>query len=242
MTDACWFVPEIHDVHPGTADATARLLDRLPESARTQTVFCIVPDWDGRGPITSDRAFLARTVAAGGERVLHGLTHNVGENLWNRLRYGTPNHAEFSRLSEDDARRRTERGIAIFTEAFGDPPAWFCAPRWQQSAAATAVLCRSGLGYMLRDRCVGADGQVLAMPAIWFDEGRRAWASRAAAPLRGRRIGRLVRAGTPFRLVLHPGDLDDRRVAAELDGVLAALAAGGWASRSLSGALAETTR
>ncbi len=223
------YVPEIHDVCPPLASRLDALLEMLPDTARPAAALLVVPNWAGDYPLHAYPDLVDRLKAHPGEKVLHGFTHTLGPDWWNWLAYGTEQHAEFARLSEDDAAERIIKGVIIYERCLGTRPRWFCAPRWRQNAGTAAALARSGLyGYMLKERCVTLDGRSIPVPAFQFDEGRRRMRRAAARYLRARQARRLLAAGESFRLVLHPSDLDDRVVRREIADLIGRLHREGW--------------
>jgi uncharacterized protein len=223
------YIPEIHDVHPGMECELDRLLAALPVSARSLSALLVVPDWGGRHPLDAHPAFVSRLRDFPGMKVLHGLTHSLGHDGWNRIFYGTENHAEFAALSAVAARDRLTMAIMRYQEAFQKSPSWFCAPRWQQNAAVRRTLAEMGFeGYMLGSRYEKVDGTRLSVPAICFDDGGHAWRHAAGRVQRGFQIRRWLAAGTPFRLTLHPNDLSDPQTWAQATGLITALEENGW--------------
>lgn len=223
------YIPEIHDVHPGMEGGLDRLLELLPASARIKATLLVVPDWSGCQSLTRHPGFSSGLRDFPGPKVLHGLTHSLGRDWWNTLAYGTENHAEFRGLDMAAARRRLDEGSRIFEDALGERPTWFCAPRWQQSAAVTQVLGGMGFtGWMRSDRYERISGGSLAIPAICFDEGSHAWRRAGGRMMRAVRIRRWLARETPFRLTLHPRDLHDPQTLAQITGLVSALEDKGW--------------
>lgn len=232
------YVPEIHDVHPGMAPLLDRLRDLIPEAGRDRIAWLVVPNWQGRHPIEADPAFAARLRALPGTMVLHGWTHSLGPEFWNRLLYGHDDRSEFRALSEAEAEDRLSRGLAALEGALGARPRWFCAPRWQQGAGAEAALRRLGFGAWMRTgELVGRDGRTSRLPAINFDEGERTWRNRAGTWLRRPLIRRHLATGRPFRLALHPDDLGRPTVLAQIEELCRGLERGGWRALSPDEAL-----
>ncbi|MBX3529213.1 MAG: DUF2334 domain-containing protein [Rhizobiaceae bacterium] len=223
------YVPEIHDIHPGMRRELDAMIDVLPQAALPAAALLVVPDWMGRSPIAADRAFCAAVSTLPGEKVLHGFTHSLGPDFWNWLFYGHDNRSEFARLGRDEAAGRLATGLRAFLEAFGIAPRWFCAPRWQQSAAATEALKEAGIGaWMTTGALVSAGGRRAALPALNFDEGERKLRNAILHRLREGRIARLLSAGRPFRVALHPADVGDPVAWGQVKRLFARLAAEGW--------------
>ncbi|PRX37852.1 Predicted deacetylase [Meinhardsimonia xiamenensis] len=223
------YLPEIHDLYPGMHPGAEALLALLPAAARTHVAWSVVPDWQGRAPLDPAAPATRAIAALPGAKVLHGLTHSLGPDLLNWLLYGHDNRSEFRRLGRAEAAARLERAVGLFSAAFGTPPQWFCAPRWQLSRAARAELAARGFrGHLGRTGIdVYGEGWV-AMPALNFDEGERAWRTTLAIRARRPLIRRLLARGTPFRLVVHPGDALHAGTAAQLRALSDALTAEGW--------------
>ena len=232
------YIPEIHDVHPGMERGLDRLLEALPEHARPLSAMLVVPDWAGLHPLHAHPAFVSRLRDFPGMKVLHGLTHTLGRDWWNTLSYGTENHAEFAALSAVEARDRLTRAKAGFEAAFQESPSWFCAPRWQQSAAVRRTLAEMGFeGYMLGCGYERIDGARARIPAICFDDGGHAWRRAAGRVQRGFLIRRWLAAGTPFRLTLHPNDLLDPQTWSQATGLITALEENGWQPQAFNRSL-----
>ena len=233
-----FYVPEIHDVHPGMQRQLDAMLGVMPERARDVAALLVVPDWMGKNPLAGDPGFVSRLAALPGEKVLHGLTHSLGEDFWNWLFYGHDNRSEFARLGLADAQHRIDAGIGAMTSAFGRRPRWFCAPRWQQSAAATQALKAAGIeAWMQTGGLRDAAGRLAALPALNFDEGERRLRNAVLHRLREGRIARLLRRRLPFRVALHPADVDDAVAWRQVTRLFGALEAGEWVPVSIDEAL-----
>jgi uncharacterized protein len=231
------YAVEIHDLSPATGGRLDALLALLPPRARDVAALLVVPNWGGHLPITAHPAFVADLAGRPGEKVLHGLTHSRGPSRWNALWYGTEDESEFGRLTRADAASRLDEAIALFATAFGERPRWFCAPRWRESAgAANAVAAAFPARLRRRDLRIGETRRVAA-ESLWFDDGARRAARTIGAWLRAPRRRALLGGRQPFRLVLHPRDLEQAAVRREIETVGAMLEAQGWTPVSL-GALA----
>ena len=224
-----FYVPEIHDLHPGMAGRLDDLLAVLPERARECAAPLVVPAWQDRFPLEEDAAFVGRVKKLPGEKVLHGWTHSLGPDFVNWLIYGHDNRSEFARLSEADAAGRIAKGLRVFDACLGETPRWFCAPRWAQSRAATSALRKAGFfGYQLHNRCVVVDGPSVPLHAVCFDTGERKWKNGLARSARAGVIGRLLSAARPFRLTLHPADPEDPKTWGQVMDLMARLDDEGW--------------
>jgi predicted deacetylase len=233
-----FYVPEVHDIHPGMEDELDALLDIWPEEVRPRLALLIVPNWQNHFPLDAAKPFARRVAKLPGEKVLHGWTHSLGPDFWNWLMYGHDNRSEFARLGTGEARSRISAGIAAFETHFGSKPRWFCAPRWHQSHAVTEALRDAGFaGYMLRGSLRPFSGAVARLPSLCFDEGDRRLRSAVARNMREMTIARLFSGGRPFRITLHPNDVRDAAAWRQVQRVIARLADEGWTPLSLDEAV-----
>lgn len=240
MIPPCTYLPEIHDVHPGMEPELDRLLAALPTEAQLLAPLLLVPDWFGQFPLADFPMFVDRLKNHPGEKVLHGFTHTLGHDWWNTILYGTENHAEFSTLSERSAHERLEFSMNMFTNALGQRPRWFCAPRWQQNTAVKTALATLGFhGFMLSGHCETFSGQYLDMPAICFDDGGLAWRRAGGRLQRDWQIRRWLQHGKPFRLTLHPNDLADPKTWRQATELIATLQERGWKPIAFNDAIFE---
>jgi len=223
------YLPEIHDLAPPMVDRLDRLIAAFPAAARAHAAHLLVPDWQGTASLDSVPAFAARLRALPGTPVLHGLTHSLGPDFLNWLLYGHDNRSEFARLTGVQTRERLMRAKAIAARALGAVPRWFCAPRWQGNPHLDAALQAQGFDGVMELGALHsfAHGR-LSLPTISFDTGARAvmiWPAQAA---RAVQIRHILHHRHPFRLVLHPDDLDRPAVFAQFRRLCARLDAEGW--------------
>jgi len=235
-----FYVPEIHDIHPAMQAELAVMSALWPAPARERCALLVVPFWMGELALADHPDFCAALAAMPGEKVLHGWTHTLGPDLWNWLLYGHDNRSEFARLSADEARKRIVDGVGALENAAGVRPRWFCAPRWQQSAAVAPVLKEAGFtGYMLKSQLVRFGEEPVPLPALCFDEGPRKTKAALLRRLRERTIDRLVSAGRPFRVTLHPDDVNDAPTWDQVTRLMARLEREGWEPLSAGEAIAR---
>ncbi|MBO6719077.1 MAG: DUF2334 domain-containing protein [Rhizobiaceae bacterium] len=226
---ARFYVPEVHDVHPGMEDRLEALLDVWPAEARPHLALLVVPNWQDRFPLAAAPRFAERVAQLPGERVLHGWTHSLGPDWWNWLMYGHDNRSEFASLNRAEALQRVSAAMDAFASHFAAKPKWFCAPRWQQSRAATEVLREAGVeGCMLGGSLQLFSGASAPLPALNFDEGPRKLKAAVLRRFRETTIGRRFREGKPFRVALHPDDVSDEPTWRQVGRVIARLADEGW--------------
>lgn len=229
------YVPELHDVHPGSVETIARILEGLTGEDRAACAILVVPNWSHRGPCHEDGPFVEWLRRQPGEKVLHGYAHTAPQTAWNHYWYGTDNDAECSRLDLPAARALVQAGTVILEGATGRRPRWFCAPRWHQTSAVTQALSEAGFaGWMRRDHLRLADGRRLDLPAVWFDDGVRVWRRSAAGMVRRFHVGRLLDSGRPLRLALHPRDRQAPESWQEARDLLDTLRRRGWTPMSLT--------
>ena len=227
------YLPEIHDLYPGMAEKLDALIAAFPDAARPHIAYSVVPDWMGNDPLDAAPDFVARLNALPGHIALHGLTHTKGPDLWNWLAYGHENRSEFAGLTDEETAEKLDRGLAMFAAAGIARPTWFCAPRWTPSRGLNAALFQRGFtGVLARGGLDLPDGHI-SLPPLNFDEGARAWKTAPGRVLRKSQITRLVRAERPFRLVLHPDDLDHPKTFAQFQRTVARLKADGGTPRPL---------
>lgn len=229
-----FYVPEMHDLHPGMAEHLPELIAAFPHEARTKIAYSVVPNWMGSEPLADDPEFAAQVAALEGVRVLHGWTHENGKDFLNWFFYGHENRSEFAQLNQGETEDRLDRALEMWQRAGLDRPRWFCAPRWQPNAHLDRALQARGIGGILARGEILSYGQVgLAMPALNFDEGERGWKVAAGCGLRRFEMARLLRRGRPFRLVLHPGDLANPCAWRQFREMAVRLDAQGWRARSV---------
>ncbi len=235
-----FYVPEVHDLYPKVSPTPEAMFAVFPDAARGRIAQSVVPDWQGRDPITADTDFCGRIVGEGGTVVLHGLTHSLGPSFLDWLVYGHDNRSEFRTQPEAAAMTRLEAGIAAFQEAFGAAPNWFCAPRWQESAGTVKALEALGFtGILSRSSIRRFGAPDVPIKPLNFDEGERSLPIALAMRRRTAAIARILRDEEPFRLVVHPHDLLHAKTRAQLTGLIAELDKRGWQALSLDEALAR---
>lgn len=212
----------IHDVAPPNLPAVQSLWARCRAAGVTPALL-VVPDWHGQAPIERDPAFLAwvrDAVAQGAEIILHGERHDEagrtrtpGDSLraWGR----TAREGECVGLSRDELRQLVTRGLTRL-RALGLEPGGFIPPAWLVRHDAVPGAFEAGCGFAEDEFAVHlAGGSRLASPAVRFS-ARTPFRARASVVVAGARWA-LQRRRELVRLALHPGDLDDARVARAVD-------------------------
>lgn len=212
-------IVSIHDVAPDSLDAArewCRLLDGWGIKKRC---LAVIPFLRQR-PVQSSSSlvdFLKAELAADGEVVLHGYSHQRPSpfTLWHhRLydRFVTRGEAEFAALdSGESVARLLREGRRELEEALGISVRGFTAPCWWQSRATTDMLRRTG--FLWYDTLIGIvnlrAGRRIFSPVITGlppDTGLPA----LLAPWATGMMSALCRARV-LRLALHPYDLSNPR-------------------------------
>ncbi|MDI6795598.1 MAG: DUF2334 domain-containing protein [Desulfatibacillaceae bacterium] len=224
-----WFVLELHDISPARPDALTRMLEPFSPEKAAKAALLVTPSWEG-GPLLKKNSALAQSIKNHpGEIVLHGLTHMKGHNLFNRLVYNTPDHAEFGNISVPLALERILKGADILFRATGRRPLWFCAPRWQISREIGSLVLEQGFFGLMRMGGYQFWGKAfLPLPVISFDFGRRIWNRLVPALPRHFALSGCLKQKKPFRLALHPYDLDSGRTWAHICRIAQELEKSGW--------------
>lgn len=234
------YLPELHDLAPPMADRLDRLINTFPAAARPHVAHLVVPDWQGRAPLHEAPAFAARLRKAPGNLVLHGLTHSLGPDFLNWLIHGHDNRSEFARLDARQTRDRLARATQLAMSGLGEVPGWFCAPRWQGNPHLDAALQETGFHGVMEAGALHRFGHGrLPLPVLNFDNGARLLTIWPGLCARAVSIRQILRARRPFRLVLHPDDLDRPAVIAQFRRLCARLEAEGWQPLSLDAMLAS---
>jgi predicted deacetylase len=228
------FVVSVHDVAPATGEQTATWVADL-DDRKVPATLLIVPAAFGGGPALPDDpalvAYLHAAVGRGHEPSLHGFRHRgvPGGPRWRRtvdqvLARGA---GEFWSLTEEQARGLLRAGLDVLASV-DIGVSGFTPPGWLASPGARRALAELGFRYWTSQLAVhdlGA-GAVHRMPALSHRPGGAG--ERAGAHLMIAAARSLSRLRRPFRIALHPADLDHAglREAAHT-AIELALAAGG---------------
>jgi uncharacterized protein len=228
------FVVSIHDVAPSTAGPTARWLADLDERGVPCTLLAIPAPFQGGAALPEDAALVSSLHAAAGrghELALHGYLH-AGVPGGPRWRKGVNDvlvrgAGEFWSLTEGEAVRRLEAGLALLADA-GIRVTGFTPPGWLASPGTRRALAALGFAYWTSHLGVHGlpAGPVRRMPALSHRPGGAG--ERAGARLMTGAARAFAGTRTPFRIALHPADLARpglRRAA--LTAIDTAVAAGG---------------
>ena len=226
------FVVSVHDVAPATAEETAAWLADLDERGVPATLLIIPTGFRGGPALRQDPglvSFLHSAAGRGHELSLHGYRHEgvPGGPLWRRgvNRMLARGAGEFWSLSEEEARTLLCAGL----EALADVDigvTGFTPPGWLASPGARRALADLGFHYWTSQLAVHdlVRPAVRRMPALSHRPGGTG--ERAGAQLMVTAARAFSSIGTPFRIALHPADLDypglREAALAAIDGALAA--------------------
>lgn len=224
----------IHDVHPGSLEATCRLAAQFERHlGGPRYAMLMVPEHWGANAVRGNAAFAARLrgwADQGIEIFVHGWFHkDLAEHSGIaalKARHMTASEGEFLGLTRDEAARRMADGKALVEDIIGRPAAGFIAPAWLYGPGALEALAESGFALAEDHMKVWrpASGQVLARgPVI-------TWASRSAlrtaSSLLAAALGRsFLGPLETVRVAVHPGDVTKPSIIASIDKTLAALTA-----------------
>jgi predicted deacetylase len=227
----CRFLVAVHDVTPAHAERLQRIYELLGRGGIDRPALFVVPNWHGTWPLDEHASFVAdlgRRVEAGAEVFLHGYRHDeVGHrrSVADRLRvFGrTAASAEFLFLSEEEARRRIDKGLALF-RTVGLEPVGFVPPAWLFAGHTRRMARDRGLhlteSFLWLENTETGDRRFA--PALSWSTARN-WRSRATAAL-GDVRSRVAWPQPVIRISIHPPDVDVPAVRQSLERVVAHLA------------------
>jgi hypothetical protein len=210
-------VVSVHDVAPATRRACARWIDELERIGVPATMLIVPGPW--KGPAMSDDrwfgAWLRACQSHGHEICQHGWTHTAtGLGSCGRRLVGRAvarGCAEFWTLDEGEAARRLVLGRSRLRSE-GLEPAGFIPPGWLASAGALRSVSALGYRYTtshlaVTDLCTGARYRAVAL-------SHRTGGSleRPGSALMTRTARLLASQGRPFRIALHPDDVERPRL------------------------------
>ncbi|MFI9202447.1 DUF2334 domain-containing protein [Streptomyces sp. NPDC053048] len=206
-------VVSVHDVAPWSFDRCRQWLDELDRRGVPATLLLVPGAWRGV-PLPQAPAlvrWLHDAREGGHELALHGWSHQAvpGGPLGRRWVNAVVARgcAEFCALGERAARERLEKGVSALASV-GITARGFTPPGWLASPGTVAALRGLGFDYTashlaVRDLRTGDRHRVPALSHRPGGLGERAGAALMRAAARHR-----AAAGRPFRLALHPADLD----------------------------------
>jgi uncharacterized protein len=216
-------VVSIHDIAPGTAAQTMRWLSDLDARGIAATLLLVPGAWRGR-KLAEDPELVAAMLDAGErghELALHGLHHQAvrGQGpIWRRgaaqlLARGA---AEFATLPPEQAVARLREGLDELA-SIGVSPLGFHPPGWLISPDGVKALRSFGFRYYSTHLAVHAlapegaeDAERAAVRIAAFALSHRpgGFGEQLGVRVMTSSARRHARAGRPFRIALHPDDLD----------------------------------
>ncbi len=233
-------IVSLHDAHPGSAAAIEEQIAFLAGYGVKAASILVVPDFHHGAPIAKDAGFgegVSRWQEAGHEIVLHGYYHDrrespretLGTLFWTRLY--TSREAEFLDLPAEEARIRLRRGRELFDER-GWRAHGFIAPAWLMATHVPNLCGELGFTYTntLRELIPlvrGGGRPALASQSLCYST-RAGWRRIASAAWNRQLFGKL-RATNLIRLSLHPRDLEFALLRRQIDQIIRAALAGGFA-------------
>ena len=204
----------LHDVAPETWADYRCFVEAVDALGNIPMTWLVVPDFHRRNRLDAHPQFcrmLEQRVALGDELVLHGYHHldeapmPRGPHEWFMRRVLT-HEGEFYALSEADASRRLEQGMAMFRH-FGWPLHGFVPPGWLLGAGARRALEASGLTYTSNVgqlRLLPGFTPIEAPSLVW--SARSAWRRGLSRQVSERMLER-HRQASVLRLGIHPVDM-----------------------------------
>lgn len=202
----------LHDVATSTRAACQRTLAAVAKVAELPVTLLAVPHYHGEAPTRELTEWLGTRSRKGDELALHGWSHRdegAPADLLDRVRrrFYTRGEGEFWALSEREATRRIEAGIAWFRDN-GWPLAGFVAPAWLLGPGAWQALATQRFEYTstLRELVHLPSRRVVKSQSVVYSTSS-AW-RRQSSVLWNAAVSRLERANPVLRIELHPRDAD----------------------------------
>jgi predicted deacetylase len=232
ITTAKSLIVSLHDAHPGSSGQIAEQVAFLAGYGIMRSSILVVPEFHHGSSPLQDKTFcdtVSGWQAQGNEIVLHGYFHDRRESppeklatiFWTRLY--TNREAEFLDLPLETARRRLERGLALF-ESLEWRATGFVAPAWLAADGLTNLLAEMGFVYTTR---VGEIiplrpglNRIKRSRSLCYST-RAGWRRLASALWNKYLYGRL-RETDLVRLSLHPRDLEFPLMRRQIDQILRA--------------------
>jgi uncharacterized protein len=202
----------LHDVAPSTRAACVRALAAVAQVADVPATLLAVPRYHGEAATPELVEWLSARQRRGDELALHGWSHRDDEKPGGavdrlRRRVYTRGEGEFWALSEREATRRIEAGVAWFRDN-GWPPAGFVAPAWLLGPGAWQALATQRFEYTATLReLVHLPGRARVKSQSVVYSTSSAW-RRQTSLLWNAAVARLERGNPLLRLELHPRDAD----------------------------------
>ncbi len=214
----------LHDVASSTRAACLRTLTAVSDVAEVPVTLLAVPRYHGETPTRELIDWLGARSRKGDELALHGWSHNdefepSGALDRMRRRVYTRGEGEFWPLSENDARRRLDAGVAWFRE-HGWPLAGFVAPAWLLGPGAWQALATQRFEYTstLRELVHLPGRRSIKSQSVVYSTSNAV--RRQSSLLWNALVSRLESRNPLLRLELHPRDADFTEVRRSLQKIL----------------------
>ena len=227
------FIVELHDISPRAETAFEKMLAYIYSIKVQEPLVLITPKWDGKSENENLRMIFQMTRGLNAHFILHGVTHSASPSFWDRFWYGEKSGAEFKKLDESRAFELLKDGRTILEKWTASPVLWFCAPRWKLGKGAHNALLRlEFVGYLGKKGYIIFPESYIRIPILSFDHGLNDFIVKINLKLAMRDAHRYLKSGQPFRLVLHPRDMNSHIVQDFLDYLREALLSEKWQEAS----------
>lgn len=233
----------IHDVSPAWEREVDAAL-ALCHAAGVRPALLVVPNFHANAPLTDAPRYVDRLralAADGHEILLHGYYHQAGvaplastagepgahaaptglRKLFAQ-RVVSASEAEFSDVSEAEARRRLDDGARVLEDA-GLSPVGFVPPAWSMPPWMLEVLASKGFAFTEDHVHVYAPTAKRKRASLVLNYASRT-PGRLFSSVAFVRVSRPAERVLPARVALHPGDMRSRFLRSESEALL------GWAA------------
>jgi len=226
----------IHDVSPAWEREVDVALDMAHE-AGVKPALLVVPDYHGRAALTDHPAYVDRLrdlEKDGHEVYLHGYYHRSGvdhaeekkpRSLADRARHAfaqkvvSASEAEFSDVSESEARDRLDRGERMLRDA-GLTIRGFVAPAWSMPAWVLSLLGERGYRFTEDHLQIHDPKAQRSRPSVVFNYASRT-PGRLLSSVAWCRLARPAKRLLPGRIAIHPADMRYALLRSEVTSLLA---------------------
>ena len=225
----------IHDVSPAFAAEVELALAKC-HAAGVRPALLVVPDYHGRAPLLADSPFAERLrelARDGHEIFLHGYFHRAGMHrdsatddaqrpgAFSRFfaqRVVSSGEAEFSDISEKEARGRFTRGAEMLRAA-GLPFTGFVPPAWSMPEWVRGMLAEEGIRFTEDHLRIYDPVKGTSRASVVLNFASRT-PVRLFSTIAWTRLARPARTLFPVRIALHPKDMHVALLRSETDSLL----------------------
>ncbi len=207
----------IHDVSPAWASEVELALEACARIG-ARPALLVVPNFHGEAPLLEDEPFCARLrdlQATGHEIYLHGFFHESRRRTVDRgaarlrwlfaQRVVSGGEAEFSDVTEDEARARLDDGERVLREA-GLRIDGFIAPAWSFPAWLLPILAARGYRFTEDHMKIYDPARGRERASVVLNYASRSPA-RMLSTVAYCRVAKHARALFPARVAIHPADM-----------------------------------